>query len=133
MRLPRSIIISALVAISLSGCSDALNIWSCRSIAESFCLERWEDEETFYLNGPVERDGGGFLGGTVLAIGWNEHFILAKRRANFRGDPDGWMVVDIRNKSIEGPFDDDEIRRDSRLRNIVTNNPDAAWRSLGYF
>ena len=129
----RGVIAAVSLAVPLTGCSDGLSLGACRTIAQSFCLERWEDGVTYYLNGPIERDGGGFIAGTVTAIGWNDQFILAKRYANFRGDGDGWMLININRGTMVGPLTDAEIEKDDRVRTIATLGPESAWKSLGHF
>jgi len=49
-------------------------------------------------------EGGGVLEGGVEKIGWNDQYIVALRHATFRGDPDGWMKIDVHTKQITGPI-----------------------------
>lgn len=126
-------ILAAFLAFTLGGCSDAFSFFGCRTIAQSFCLEQWEDGETYYLSGPIGQDRQNIIEGTVTSIGWNERYILVRRFANFRGDRDGWMVIDIDHKSMVGPLADDEIQKDARLHDITPRNPKNAWESLSYF
>jgi hypothetical protein len=75
-------------------------------------LEQWEDGNTYYLNKKGHKgsgSGGGLLDGTVQRIGWSQRYIVAKRYSTFRGDPDGWMVIDLQSGEITGPFSDAEF------------------------
>lgn len=43
----------------------------------------WEDNKTFYLQGPagshVDAQGGGLIGGVVLRMAWNDKLIIGCR------------------------------------------------------
>jgi hypothetical protein len=65
-----------------------------------------------------------------MQIGWNEHYIIAKRHSIFRGDPDGWMIVNIHQQSIEGPFSDEVIRTRTEARGMNFLYPADAWKKL---
>ena len=94
-------------------------------------LEQWEDEERYNLRGPGEQEqyGGGVLRGTVLKIGWNSRYIVAERYANFRGDPDGWMIVNVATREVTGPVAEDQWRQNANLKNITVRSAATAWQS----
>ncbi len=93
---------------------------------------RWEDEKTYYVveESHLKDDeiGGGALNGTTLQLGWNSQYIVAKRYATFRGDQDGWMVIDLASNKIEGPISDDEEGK--RFPGLQLMSPSEAWSSL---
>lgn len=74
--------------------------------------------------------GGGFLEGTVERIGWSDRFIIARRQSLSGGDPDGWMIIDLKMKTITGPFSDEEIGNKPEVSNIQTFVPSEAWNKL---
>jgi len=78
-----------------------------RTIVGDYRLHQWEDDKTYYLHKRGQDDssqGGSIIGGTVLQIGWNNHYIVAKRYSIYRGDADGWMIIDTQSGAISGPF-----------------------------
>ena len=122
----------ALSAMVLISCGRDLLHPGFRKIEGAFYLLRWEDDKTYYVieQGHLKDQelGGGELGGTVLRIGWNDRFIVAKRYATFRGDRDGWMVIDLATKRIDGPITDGEEAK--RFPGLDVMPPSAAWGSL---
>lgn len=111
----------------LSGCGNE------RTIKGAFRLEQWEDGETYYLHRRSQDDsasGGGIIEGTVRRLGWNNRFILVDRHSNYRGDPDGWMIIDVRSEKIIGPFTDAELRARSEASGIQTYRINEAWKKL---
>ena len=102
-------------------------------IVGAFQLEQWEDGKTYYLHKrgyDDSRDGGSILGGVTRQVGWNSRFILAERYSFYRGDPDGWMIIDAQSGTISGPFTDAEIRSHPETKGIQTYEADEAWRRL---
>jgi hypothetical protein len=86
-------------------------------------------EGKFYLEkAGAEETGGGCIEGTVQEIGWTNGFIFAKRYANYRGDPDGWMVIDVTKQSMIGPLPEAEFRQ--KYPGVQTLSPEAAWKKL---
>ncbi len=74
--------------------------------------------------------GGGVLEGTVERIGWTRERIVARRHSNFRGDPDGWMIVDVRCQTVAGPLSDSAFSASPDLSSIPIFSADSAWRRL---
>lgn len=104
---------------------------SRKKVAGIYFLQRWEDGKTYYLDARGDKkSGGGVLDGIVIQIGWNEHYIVAKRQSLFRGDPDGWMIIDVQHQSIEGPFSDEVIRTRAETKGLDLLYPDEAWKKL---
>lgn len=99
-----------------------------------YSLEESEDHEVFWLHGPnePENSGGGVLEGIVLQLGWNDEYILAYRYSTFRGDPDGWMVIDVKGRSLAGPFTEQQIKLRPELRTIHVYPVKEAWKKLGW-
>ena len=98
-----------------------------RRIAGPYRLKEFEDR--FYLEkaGAAET-GGGCIDGTVQQIGWTNGLIFAKRHSTYRGDPDGWMVIDVAKQSIVGPLPEAEFRQ--RYPAVQTLSPEDAWKKL---
>ena len=102
-----------------------------RTIAGTYQLVKFEDGKTYYIYAEDQKDnGGGVIDGTVKLIGWNAEYIIALRHSNYRGDPDGWMVINLQSGSIEGPFSYERIAGRSDIASIRTMSPDVAWERL---
>jgi len=115
-----------LLAGLLVGCGHG------RSIVGGYRLEQFENNH-FYLHKDGVDDtkiGGSILEGIVLKIGWNERFIVAERYSFYRGDPDGWMIIDVRSGTITGPFKESELRARAEVRGIQTFPVSEAWEKL---
>lgn len=67
-------------------------------------------------------EGVGVLEGTVTSIGWNDTAIVAYRWSCC-GKGDGFMILNTRSGTIEGPFGrdamDKRLASDSRLQGVV--------------
>ena len=122
------------IAALLCGCNIDSG-WSCRPVSGDYCLERWEDGKTYYLRDKRHPDlsGGGVIDGVVQRIGWTDSTIIAWRKPLFGGDPWGWMVIDVRRRSVEGPISDAERVRRPDLRSIAVTSPEIAWPHLRWF
>jgi hypothetical protein len=106
---------------------DPFNL-SQRRVAGPYMLEDFQ-HDTFYLRKKgSEQDGGGCIEGTVEAIGWTNGFIYAKRYSTYRGDPDGWMIINVAKQSMIGPLSDAEFKQ--KYPNVQTFRPEDAWRKL---
>ena len=114
-----------------SGCSI---ITSCKDIGSRFCLEKWEDNDLFYLNDKLNYDqyGSGKIGGPVINIGWDSNYILAERKSSFRGEPGGWMIVDKEGGIVSGPYDRSAPLLLEKLSNIKVKSSSQAWSELRY-
>lgn len=120
----------ALILVFL-GCDQDPFRLNRRKVAGIYFLQRWEDGKIYYLeakNG--EHTGGGVLNGTVTLIGWNENYIIAKRHSIFRGDPDGWMIINVQQQSIEGPLSDENIKTRMETKGMHFIMPEEAWKKL---
>ena len=112
----------------LCGCMDQNPLGlNTKELAGQYSLHQFEGG-LYYVTKPGDDGGGGILEGTVLEIGWNNDIILAKRRANFRGDPDGWMVINIAKREVSGPISEEERRSNPQYSKIETVSPDVAWK-----
>jgi hypothetical protein len=117
--------------LMLSSCGQDPLHMSYRTVQGNFVLHRWEDGKTYYLE-RKGRDvsGGGVLDGTVTAIGWNSSYIVARRHALFAGDPDGWMIVSVRDRSVRGPYSDDQVKAMPEMRGITALSSEQAFKEL---
>lgn len=96
-------------------------------------LELSEDGTTYYLHKrghDDSKDGGSIIGAAVVRIGWSSGHILAQRHSIYRGDPDGWMVIDVQTEKITGPFSDAELQVHPEALGIATFPVNEAWRRL---
>jgi len=116
----------------LAGCNVDLG-FGCRRVAGTYCLEQWEDNSTYYLNDRAAEtnDGGGAIDGTVQRIAWTRDLILVERRANSRGDPDGWMLIDVVRRKMRGPVVEAEAQATLTREGMRPVSAADAWRRLG--
>src|SRR5690606_20749894 len=102
---------AAAIMVIAAGCMDTDPFGlSSKRIAGKYQLEQFESGNYYLLKDGHKSLGGGFIDGTVLAIGWDTDIIAAKRYANFRGDPHGWMIIDLRSDSMTGPLTDEDFK-----------------------
>ena len=114
------------------GCDQDPFGLSERTVKGDYRLNRWEDGVTYYLvGGPHIDNGGGAIDGTVIRLGWDHQRILVERHANFRGDGDGFMVIDIQLQTVRGPLSTQEVATDADLSRIRLMPPKEAWEVLG--
>lgn len=118
-----------ILLLSAAGCmdQDPLNL-SQRKVAGPYMLERFESGKFYLQKKGTEHDGGGCNDGTVEAIGWTNGFIFARRNATFRGDQDGWMVIDVSKQSMTGPLSEAEFRQ--KHPGVLTLSPEDTWKKL---
>jgi hypothetical protein len=111
-----------LLVLSVLGCDQ-----SQRRVAGPYRLELFESK--FYLEkAGSEKPGGGCIEGTVEQIGWTNGFIFAKRYSTYRGDPDGWMIIDVAKQSMVGPLSEAEFKQ--KYSGVRTLSPEDAWNRL---
>jgi len=114
------------------GCDQDPFRLSERTVKGDYRLMRWEDGMTYYLvGGPHIDSGGGAIDGNVIRLGWDQHRILVERHANFRGDGDGFMVIDAQLQTISGPLSAQEVTTKADLSRIKLMPPKEAWELLG--
>jgi hypothetical protein len=94
-------------------------------------LERFDEGGTYtsyYVGAPGKSvNGGGVFDGTVQEIGWNEDWILVRVRRVYRGDPDGWYVLNVKTGQIAGPLQSSELKTNSAFSKIKTVQPSAVF------
>ena len=113
-----------IILVCATGCSP-----SQRKVSGHYRLELFDENGKFYLEkAGIEEAGGGCIDGTVEEIGWTNGFIFARRHAISRGDPDGWMIIDVNKESITGPLSEAEFR--AKYPSVQTLSPKAAWKRL---
>jgi len=115
------------------GCDQDPFGLSQRTVKGDYRLKQWEDGVTYYLvGGPHIDNGGGAIDGTVIRLGWDEQRILVERHANFRGDGDGVMVIDVHLQTISGLLSAQEVATRADLSRIKLMPPKEAWELLGH-
>lgn len=122
------LLLTSVALLTFCGCMDMDPFGMDRKrITGGYYLRRNEFGD-FYLIDKDNPDVGGVLEGTVQAIGWSREVIVAKRRSNLRNPRlDGWMVVDIRAKTILGPMTDEE-KNAGKFGGIPTYPASEAWK-----
>lgn len=126
MRWFLSIVLLSIV-IASAGCGQQ------RKVAGAYRLEQWEDGKTYYLHQRGHDDsseGGSVIGGTVIRIGWSSRYILADRLSIYRGDPDGWMIIDVQAGTMSGPFTEKDFLARPEAQGVKIYKADEAWKSL---
>ncbi|TFW26998.1 hypothetical protein [Duganella callida] len=120
------ILLATFFMLGVMGCSDT------KSLPGNYKLERWEDNKTYYLLGPSTQDakGGGLIDGTVLRIAWSDEVIFAERLSTFRGDPDGWMLIDIKSGKVSGPISESECDIFLKKYHLQVKEVGQAWNEL---
>lgn len=116
-----------LVALLVTGCGNE------RTVAGAFRLELFEDGTTYYLHKRGQDDssqGGSIIGGIVLRLGWSSRYIVAERHSIYRGDPDGWMIIDVQSGAMSGPFTETEFRARPEAQGIQVYQVSEAWKKL---
>ena len=125
----RRFVILTLACASLPGCID--QFIDCRKGAGSYCLMQWEDGQTYYLmDGRGDDRPGGAIDGVVRAIAWGPDLILVDRKPLFGGDPDGWLVIDVRKHTVQGPVTHAEATATIARRSLRSATAPAAWKQL---
>ena len=114
--------LALIFVLCVTGCSP-----NQRTVDGPYRLELFEGR--YYLEkAGVEESGGGCIDGIVLEIGWTNGFIFARRFSTSRGDPDGWMIIDVSKQSISGPISGEEFRH--RFPAVQIYSPEDAWKRL---
>lgn len=130
IRIVRTLVLAA--AALLAGCVDQDPFGaSSHGVMGGYALEKFESGEYYLLGRGTRIEEGGALDGMVERIGWNERYILASRRSTPGGDPDGWMIVDVRTGAVSGPLTDAVMSADRRVRGIRPLPAFQAWEQLG--
>jgi hypothetical protein len=119
---------------ALASCHDVL-FRDAKRLPGDYELLKWEDGLTYYITAPGKHNehGCGPIDGTVLELGWSTRHIVAKRHSCWRGDPDGWMVVDAQTHQVSGPFSDAKLAEIEGIRKIPTYSSVEAWGRLPCF
>jgi hypothetical protein len=124
-------IVLLLTTALLAGCvdQDPLGL-SSRGITNGYELERFEGTLYYLVDETGLENGSGVLDGSVERLGWNDRYIVAWRRADSGGDPNGWMVVDAQERNVSGPISDAELAARPELRGIRPVLAHEAWARL---
>ena len=94
----------------------------------NYNLEQFEGGLYYIQRSGHRKDGGGYLDGTVEYLGWTDKEIFVKRRSTWRGDPDGWMVIDFQSDTVRGPFSEEAFR--GRYPKAIVVTPAEGWKRL---
>jgi hypothetical protein len=116
-----------LVAVFTSGCG------SQHKIVGDYRLEQFEDFKTYYLHKRGLDDssqGGSIIGGSVIRLGWNSRCIVAERHSIYRGDADGWMIIDVQSGAISGPLSETDFQARAEIQGIQIYKASEAWKKL---
>jgi hypothetical protein len=123
-----------LFLLATAGCFSSP---SRRRIVGGYCLEQWPRGFSVVgcsaqakLHGTTDN---GPMDGNVLSIGWDDRFIVARRRSVYGGTV-AWMILDTKLEILEGPFTDEEfsdkLRGAPAIAAIKPEDASAAWARL---
>jgi len=99
---------------------------SFRDVCGDVQLNRFEDE-LLYLTDKKANDSR-ILAGNVERIGLGRGKVLASVAA--RNGPAGWMFVDCRTKSVEGPLSEEQLRTREEIKDINLVAVEIAWKQF---
>jgi hypothetical protein len=122
---------SLLIVFLISGCFPGDG--QQRTIVGDYRLHQWEDGQTYYLHKRGQDDsaqGGSIIGGTVVRIGWSSRYILVERHSIYRGDPDGWIIIDVQSGTMSGPFAEADLQAHPESKDIKIYGASEAWKIL---
>ena len=109
-----------------------------KRISGAYCLERGPSGSHTVVGCSFGaklrgRTDNGPMNGNVERIGCDDHRIVAARTSVFGGTV-GWMILDTRAETLEGPFSDDEFKArltmNPELAAIRLRSPAKAWEML---
>lgn len=126
----KSSFIVIIIVLLTASCMDQDPFgFNTKNISGSYYLEFFPDGQTYYLErSGYPKTGVGYLEGIVKEIGWDDQFIYAKRYSCFRGDPDGWMIINLKNHVMIGPLSDTDFKYNHP--NVKIYLPQNAWKIL---
>jgi hypothetical protein len=133
MHLMRAIVLSSLLAVVLTGCTDQDPLeLSLRPVSGTYYLEQVEDGLYYLRDGRADDRAGGALDGTVERLAWTPRYILAQRRPLAGGAVDGWLLIDTERHTAVGPLTDEDVAARSALpRASEALTAAEAWHRLG--
>ena len=102
MRASRVIFISVLIILAVFVFTQCHN--NRKKLSGDYYLDRFIDGGVFYLEDSKNPQQGGILEGVIQELGYNNQWIVAYVLKQYGGDKDGWYVIDVKNKSISGPY-----------------------------
>jgi len=116
------LIIHFALLILMLGCGSNRMI-----IAGSYYLERFSENGKFYLRQRGDRSTGGVFDGYLLQIGANQDIVVAYVRRLYRGDPDGWYMLNVKTGKVSGPLTENELRAVCNKNGITCEQVNAVW------
>ena len=116
------LIIPLALLILMLGCGSNRII-----VTGSYYLERFPENGRFYLRQRGDGSTGGVFDGHLLWIGANQDAVIAYVKRLYRGDPDGWYVLDVRTGKVSGPLTECELRAVCTKNGITCEPVDAIW------
>jgi len=126
----RGVAVAAALALAACVDQDPFGL-AARGVVGGYELERFENGAYYLVGRGTSVTGGGVLDGRVERIGWDERYILAERRPDAGGDPDGWMIVDARTGAVSGPLSDAEVADNPAVQEIRALPAHQAYERLG--
>ena len=111
-----------LIAIAISsllfGCDR-----SSKRLVGGYSVERFEQGQYYLVCDGCNTGSGGVFEGTIEEIGWSDQRILARVTRVYRGDTDGWYVLDLNTRQVRGPLSDSELLSSGQLLAIKCRKP----------
>lgn len=125
----QKLVLPLVISLMVTGCMDADPFGlSSRRIVGKYQLELFESGAYYITKDGHKWSGGGFVEGTVLQIGWNADVLAVKRYSTYRGDPDGWILIDLHSDKMSGPISEAEFLK--RFPLLQIQDPESLWKVL---
>lgn len=96
-------------------------------VGGSYYLDKFSENGRFYMRQRGDDSVGGVFDRYVLQMGAKEDVVLAYIRRLYRGDCDGWYVLDVKWGKVSGPLSDSERQRICTLNGITCEPVEAFW------
>lgn len=101
-------------------------------ILGGYYLEKFPENNHFYLRRRGDGSIGGVFDGYLLSIGVSTNVIIAYVKRLYRGDVDGWYMLDVKSGRLTGPLSDGELTKVCSENGITCEPIDLFWtRSRG--
>jgi hypothetical protein len=131
--IPKSLVVApaglAVGIVMLAGCDVDLFGTDARPVVGGYKLLVWESGNYTLITD--ERNGCGVLNGNIERIAWSDSVILAEQTTcGGRNARSGWMVVDVKKHTIEGPIDPETIPKRADVAALKPIPPAEAWQKL---
>lgn len=105
-----------------------------RTLPGGYELERTKGPYLVVKAGKSQVDGNDPLQGQVTSLGWNDRYLLVKRRAGGSHELSGWSILDVQTGETMGSLSDAEFKeardRNAALLEVKVLRMEDAWEEL---